>query len=190
MPYRLTISEAWDTRVSLGIEFIVQQTSGKVYPIEINPRLTGALPMLSLLHLQAGTIPLEAFHLLEFLDIPYLMDRNALNKRYAETVTGSHLLLFRPPASKTGVAVVKARSLRIQPLEEGISFRKGGQWRYQDIGNENQFILADGPMHVKAGDVTQQDSHDRLCRASLFISGGGPKRHAFPAGPIGGKLGP
>ena len=147
----------------LGIDFIVQQTSGKVYPIEINPRLTGALPMLSMLHLQAGTIPLEAFHLLEFLDIPYLMDRNALNKRYAETVTGSHLLLFRPPASKTGVAVVRPGLYEYSPSKKGFHFVKETM-AYQDIGNENQFILADGPMHVKAGDVTQEDSHDRLCR--------------------------
>ena len=147
----------------LGIDFIVQQTSGKVYPIEINPRLTGALPMLSMLHLQAGIIPLEAFHLLEFLDIPYRMDRNALNKRYAETVTGSHLLLFRPPASKTGVAVVNPGLYEYNPSAKRFHFVRETM-DYQDIGNENQFVLADGPMYGKAGDVTQQDSHDRLCR--------------------------
>ena len=50
----------------LGIDFIVHETQGKAWPIEINPRLTGALPMLSLLHLQSGTIPMEVFHMLEF----------------------------------------------------------------------------------------------------------------------------
>ena len=147
----------------LGIDFIVQQKSGKVYPIEINPRLTGALPMLSLLHLQEGVIPMEAFHMLEFLDIPYRMDRDALNKHYSETVTGSHLLLFRPPAPKTRGAIVRPGLYEYSPLKQGFHFVKETM-AYQDIGNENRFILTDGPMYGNAGEATQQDSHDRLCR--------------------------
>lgn len=147
----------------LGIDFIVQQKRGKVYPIEINPRLTGALPMLSLLHLQAGIIPLEAFHMLEFLDTPYRIDRNALNNRYAEPVTGSHLLLFRPPASKIRGVIVRPGLYEYSPSKEGFRFLKE-TLAYQDIRNENQFILTDGPMYGKAGEVTQQDSHEKLCR--------------------------
>ncbi|MCG6879371.1 MAG: ATP-grasp domain-containing protein [Deltaproteobacteria bacterium] len=147
----------------LGIDFIVHEKVEKVYPIEINPRLTGALPMLSLLHLQAGVIPLEAFHMLEFLDIPYRIDRNALNKRYAETVKGSHLLLFRPPASKTRGVIVRPGLYEYGPSKEGFHFLKEAL-AYQDIGKENQFILIDGPMYKKAGEVIRQDSLDRLCR--------------------------
>ncbi|EFK11021.1 ATP-grasp domain protein [delta proteobacterium NaphS2] len=147
----------------LGIDFIVQRKSGKVYPIEINPRLTGALPMLSLLHLQEGIIPMEAFHMLEFLEIPYRLDRNAINKRYAETVTGSHILLFRPPASKTRGAIVRPGLYEYSPSERGFHFLKETM-AYQDIGNEDRFILTDGPMYGKAREATRQDSHDRLCR--------------------------
>ena len=39
---------------------------GIIYPKEINPRLTGGLPMLSMLLKEQGLPPLEAFHLLEF----------------------------------------------------------------------------------------------------------------------------
>ncbi|MBU0736203.1 MAG: ATP-grasp domain-containing protein, partial [Proteobacteria bacterium] len=58
----------------LGIDFIGDERGREIYPIEINPRLTGAFPMLSLLHLEKGIIPLEIFHMLEFLDLPYRID--------------------------------------------------------------------------------------------------------------------
>ena len=77
-----------------GIDFIVQPEEEKVYPVEINPRLTGAFPVLSLLHLTHGIVPMEAFHLLEFLNMPYQVDVEGLNRQYARPLNGSHLLVF------------------------------------------------------------------------------------------------
>ena len=148
----------------LGIDFIVHETQGKAWPIEINPRLTGALPMLSLLHLQSGIIPMEVFHMLEFLDVPYRIDREALNKQYAGVVEGSHLLVFQPPVPENG---------NQEPLRPGLyeyGPKKVGRGErffaliketleYGDIQNENQFILSDGPRSTPGG-----DSHSRLCR--------------------------
>jgi len=145
----------------LGIDFIVNQT--EVYPIEINPRLTGALPMLSLLHLQSGTIPLEAFHMLEFLDIPYRIDRDALNRRYAQTVPGSHLLVFRSRGYNTGSVSLKPGLYEYDPMNGGIHFLRE-TLNYQDIKSEKQFILSDGPRIEKSNEPPSQDSHSRLCR--------------------------
>jgi len=148
----------------LGIDFVVQKKQGKVCPIEINPRLTGALPMLSLLHLQSGTIPLEAFHMLEFLEIPYRIDRDALNSRYAETVQGSHLLLFRPLGSENrGGELLNPGLYEYEPTNGGFRFLKE-TWEYQHIQNENQFILSDGPRLPADKGSHRRDSHSRLCR--------------------------
>ena len=38
----------------LGIDFVVDSDDHKVYPLEINPRLTGAFPVLSQIHLKNG----------------------------------------------------------------------------------------------------------------------------------------
>jgi len=145
----------------LGIDFIVQEE--KVYPIEINPRLTGALPMLSLLHLQRGTIPLEAFHMLEFLDIPYRMDLNALNSRYAQTVQGSHLLIFRPQGVSRHDASLNPGLYEYEPKHQKFHFLKE-TLSYGDIESEKQFILSDGPRLEKSKESPSRDSHSRLCR--------------------------
>ncbi|MCP4576322.1 MAG: ATP-grasp domain-containing protein [Deltaproteobacteria bacterium] len=148
----------------LGIDFIVHETEGKACPIEINPRLTGALPMLSLLHLQSGTIPMEAFHMLEFLEIPYRIDPEALNRRYAETVQGSHLLLFQPPrAGNRGNVPLRAGLYEYGPTNGGGRFLKE-TLEYEHIQSENQFILSDGPRLTTGKESPCWDSHSRLCR--------------------------
>ena len=148
----------------LGIDFIVQEKRGKACPIEINPRLTGALPMLSLLHLQSGAIPLEAFHMLEFLKIPYRIDRDALNSRYAETIQGSHLLVFRPPGFENRRnASLKSGLYEYEPTNGGFCFLKE-TLEYQHIQSKNQFILSDGPRLATDKASRGRDSHSRLCR--------------------------
>ena len=164
----------------LGIDFIVRETDGKAFPIEINPRLTGALPMLSLLHLQSGIIPLEAFHMLEFLGVPYRIDREALNRRYAETVQGSHLLVFRPPGpEKRGRAPLRSGIYEYGPTNGGFRFLKE-TLEYDHIQNENQFILSDGPRLTTGNESPGRDSHSRLCRL-LF---------SYPVMDIRGALSP
>ena len=147
----------------LGIDFIVHETDGKIFPIEINPRLTGALPMLSLLQLQSGTVPMEAFHMLEFLGIPYRIDREALNRCYAETVRGSHLLLFRPPGSENrGNGPLRPGLYEYGPSNGGGRFLRE-TLEYEHIQSENQFILSDGP-RLTTEKEPHRDSHSRLCR--------------------------
>jgi len=148
----------------LGIDFIVHEKREKVFPIEINPRLTGALPMLSLLHLQSGIIPLEAFHILEFLDIPYRIDRDELNRRYAETVRGSHLLVFRWPGFENRVGASLSPGLyEYEPAKRGFCFLRE-TLEYGHLQSENQFILSDGPRLDKDDASKSLDSHSRLCR--------------------------
>jgi ATP-grasp domain-containing protein len=164
----------------LGIDFIVHETEGKACPIEINPRLTGALPMLSLLHLQSGTVPMEAFHMLEFLEIPYRIDREALNRRYAETVQGSHLLVFRPlKAGNGGNIPLKSGLYEYDPTDRGFRFLKE-TLEYEHIQSENQFILTDGPRLTTGKEPFCWDSHNRLCRL-LF---------SYPVMDIKGALSP
>ncbi len=147
----------------LGIDFIVSDRDQTVYPIEINPRLTGALPMLSLLHHKRGTVPLEAFHMLEFLEIPYEIDRDALNRRYAETVRGSHLLIFRPKGFEERGASLKPGLYRYESKKEGFRFVEE-TLAYERIKSDEAFILADGPTFAAEKGSSHGDSHTRLCR--------------------------
>jgi len=147
----------------LGIDFIIDERGREIWPIEINPRFTGAFPMLSLLHLQNGIIPLDIFHMLEFLDFPYQIDLEELNQTYQEPLKGSHLLLFLPAGGE------RARFDRLlpglyeyEPGEKQFFFRRDAM-EYRDIQNESQFVLVDGPPDIEGNGAVPTDPIDRLC---------------------------
>jgi hypothetical protein len=164
----------------LGIDFVIDEESEAVYPLEINPRFTGAFPMLSLLHIQNGVIPLDVFHLIEFLNLPCRIDVAELNRRYQAPLKGSHLLLFFP---STGQAVrgfrVRAGLYEVTPREGAIRFVRDGMG-YADIQNENEFVVVDGPPASGAGKGAPSDSFSRLCHL-LF---------SYPVSDVGGALTP
>jgi hypothetical protein len=135
----------------LGIDFVIGEDDHRVYPLEINPRLTGAFPVLSQIHLKNGLIPLEAFHILEFLDIPYDIDVEELNAQYGHTMPGSHLLLFHP--EKKGAAIsgdLDAGIYEHDPQSGGMTLveRACG---FEKIKNERQFMVVDGPPGADPG---------------------------------------
>jgi hypothetical protein len=147
----------------LGVDFVIEEASKAVYPLEINPRFTGAFPMLSFLHIRQGIIPLDAFHLIEFLQLPCQVDVAAVNRTYQVPLKGSHLLLFFPRHPRA------IRGLRVRPgiyeAELGTPvarFVRDGI-EYADIRAENQFAVVDGPPVPKAGDEPPWDPFRRLC---------------------------
>ena len=150
-----------------GIDFIIDEQGRESYPIEINPRFTGAFPMLSLLHLQHGIIPLDVFHMLEFLDLPYQLDVEELNKQYARPIEGSHLLLFLPlRGQKVRFDRLLPGLYQYEPNEKRFFFRRDAM-EYRDIQNENQFVLVDGPPNIGGNNAVSTDPLGRLCH-TLF----------------------
>ncbi len=147
-----------------GIDFMVQPKVEKVYPLEINPRLTGAFPMLSLLHLGRGTIPMEAFHLLEFLNVPCRFDLESVNRQYAQPLIGTQLLVF---------CGVDREISGFRPLPAGIweySREKGSgsflkaSLNLEDVKKPGGFILADGPPAGNAMKSGIFNPLSRVCR--------------------------
>jgi hypothetical protein len=120
--------------------------------------------MLSLLQLGRQLIPLEAFHLLEFLNLPYQADIDGLNEAYASPLNGSHLLVY-PGANDTKITTQELRAgvHESDPQTGAISFLKEGL-DYQDLTNDDQFIIADGPPDRAEGAFVPADSLYRLCR--------------------------
>jgi len=147
----------------LGIDFVIDEEAEGVYPIEINPRLTGAFPMVSLLHIQNGIIPLDIFHILEFMDLPYRIDVAELNRRYQTPLKGSHLLLFFPPEGQDIRGFrMRAGLYEVGPRDKAVRFVREGTG-YRDIRNHNQFVVVDGPPLPGTGERISGDSFSRLC---------------------------
>jgi hypothetical protein len=148
----------------LGIDFLVTKDGKHIYPLECNPRLTGAFPMLSQLHLQNEAIPMDVFHILEFLGTPYHMDPLFLNDRYARTVRGSHIILFRLQNEiLTGGRPLLAGLYEFSPEEEAFSFKKEAI-DYRDFRNNQQFILTEGPLDSVCKNRAFMDPLERMGR--------------------------
>jgi len=148
----------------LGIDFLISHDNKQVYPLECNPRFTGAFPMLSQLQLGHNIIPMDVFHMLEFLDLPYDMDPASLNARYAEAIKGSHIILFRGSnALLTGGGLREAGLYERDPESEGINFVDAAS-DYREIRNERQFIIIDGPPDMGGHGLALKDPLQRLCR--------------------------
>ncbi len=148
----------------LGIDFLISRDDEQVYPLECNPRFTGAFPMLSQLQLWHNIIPMDVFHMLEFLDLPYEIDPTSLNARYAAVIRGSHIILFRgSKALLTGDGLRKAGLYERDPESGRITFVVAAS-DYREIRNGNQFIIIDGPPDIGEQGLALRDPLQRLCR--------------------------
>ncbi len=67
------------------IDFLTDLDNGEVYLGEINPRITGASSMTNLASFAHADAPLFLFHLLEYMKVPYELDVEELNRRWASS---------------------------------------------------------------------------------------------------------
>ncbi len=65
------------------IDFLLDLDSDKVYLGEVNPRITGASSMTNLAAFAHADAPLFLFHLLEWSDVDFEIDIEALNERWS-----------------------------------------------------------------------------------------------------------
>lgn len=145
----------------LGIDLVIEAGEGRVYPIEINPRYTGAFPMLSQLHMGWNLIPMDVFHMLEFMGLDYDIEPAYLNTRFEKEIRGSHLIMFRMGGDKrASKAGLMGGLYGHSPDSADIRFVQEAT-DYSEIGNERQFIVIDGPPD---GDLGSDDPLYRLCR--------------------------
>src|SRR5699024_1459755 len=66
------------------LDFLIDKDTGKLYLGEMNPRITGASSITNHAAFALSDMPLILFHLLEWMDIDYEIDTDALNKRWTE----------------------------------------------------------------------------------------------------------
>ncbi len=67
------------------LDFLIDKDTGDMWLGELNPRVTGASSMTNHAAFAHADAPLFLFHLLEFSDVPFELDVEALNGRWADT---------------------------------------------------------------------------------------------------------
>jgi hypothetical protein len=65
------------------LDFLIDKASGEIYLGELNPRITGASSMTNHAAFAHADAPLFLFHLLEFSGVPFELDIEELNARWA-----------------------------------------------------------------------------------------------------------
>ena len=146
-----------------GIDLVVDEKAHVVYPVECNTRYTGAFPMLSMLHVRNGAIPMDLFHILEFLDVDYEIDVDALNEAYRRPIGGGHIILFNKSHVPLKVGRdVRSGVYRYDPRGHRIEFMREGLG-YEDLRGDDEFILTDG-VPRKENIVVFNDELTRMCR--------------------------
>ncbi|MEA2113226.1 MAG: ATP-grasp domain-containing protein [Patescibacteria group bacterium] len=148
-----------------GLDFILNEKTGKLYVVECNPRLVGTLPTINMAQALNNEVPILACHVLEFLGIDYQMDIKAINKSMRQEKRGAHMFI----RNITGRWARNHRQLRA-----GIyKLTKKNKLKYLRPGydlchlkNNKEFLLADG--------VPLKKSHfspnRRLCRVLTLNS--------------------
>jgi hypothetical protein len=124
-----------------GLDLMWDKENNSLVPLEINPRLLGTFPAAVYVQLEKKEVPLIAFHILEFLNIPYkIKGENTYRKDLPRH--GAHIILHNPEKYDVvcqnqlqgGVYVLNKNWLRY--LRSGVEL--------SDIKNKNEFIITEG----------------------------------------------
>ncbi len=123
------------------LDLIIDEHHNEVYIVECNSRYTWALPLLSMLDMQANNLPMDVFHLLEHLNIDYSMDFDTINQAYKNKKNGSHIILSNKQEEHIMCKKELPSWVYIHKNHELIFQREG--YSYADIQNEHEFIITD-----------------------------------------------
>jgi hypothetical protein len=122
-------------RGCFGLDFLLDQDTNTLYLGEMNPRITGASPMTSQAMLDAESVPLLLFHLLEWFGADYELDVQAFNQQWlhAEQI-GSWSQMILDQTDDAPTVVLEAPS--------------SGLWRMQADGTIQFCRCATSPDNV------------------------------------------
>ncbi len=169
------------------LDFLADTGSGAMYLGELNPRVTGASSMTNVTAVAYGDMPLFLFHLLEFMDVDFEIDVDALNRRWAQPQAIDEWSQFILKDTADVVELINAAPTsgiwRLDPTGHGgIRFvRRETDWH--DVATEDEAfylrIAAEGQYRYPGADLgilvtrgrLQTDDHQLTERAHAWIHG-------------------
>lgn len=141
-----------------GLDLVIDKED-KVWPIECNARYTDAFPLLSFLQMEKGLLPMDAFHILENLEIDYELDFKRWEKAYWQNYQASQIILFNPLAG---------RAVNQGILKPGVYQLKAGKLEYlrpailpTELTGDKEYLFTEGVPN-KPGE--HYGLMDRVCR--------------------------
>jgi len=123
-----------------GLDVMVADND-EITAIECNSRYTGAFPVYTMMQLNQGEMPLDVYHLLEWLGVDYEVDLDEIRRVSRQPKHGAHLLLHNLEGEwATATRTVKAGVYSFAPQQ--IKYLRPG-FSLLDITSDDEFVLAD-----------------------------------------------
>jgi hypothetical protein len=103
------------------LDFLIDVDTNEIYLGELNPRITGASSITNHAVFALSDAPLFLFHLLEYMDQPYKLNVNALNRRWAreENIDSWSQLVIKHTKDSVELVTEAPRSGIYNILEDG-----------------------------------------------------------------------
>jgi len=119
------------------LDFLVDTSDKTVYLGEINPRISGASPLTNLITSRYGGVPLFLFHLLEFSDVDWDIDLDAVQARWGDFDHWTQLVLKQ--VSDEVELITRAPSSGLWRLGEDGQIRfLGPETDWHNVGGHNE----------------------------------------------------
>lgn len=132
------------------VDFLMDTDSDAVYLGEINPRVSGASPPTHLITSTYGGVPLFLFHLLEFLDVDYEVDLEAIQARWRDFDTWSQLIVKQTEDEVELITKAPLSGVWRMDAAGAIRFvRRAIDWNSVIDENEAFYMRAYGPAQYR-----------------------------------------
>ena len=167
------------------VDFLADRDTGELYLGEINPRISGASSMTNVTAGAYSDMPLFLFHLLEYMGVPFEIDVDEINTRWARTagedVWSQVIIKETDPEVELLTAAPKTGVWRLDP-QGRISFaRWANDWHNLVDETEGFYLQVAGPgdYRYKGADLgivvtrgrLQTDDHRLTERCLQWVQG-------------------
>lgn len=124
-----------------GIDFIYDDKTDELFPLECNPRFTGTIPVYSQLNLLSGAPPIDFFTLVAYLKIPIKFDFEAVNQAWKKHMDVSHVAIV-PYGIETMKISIATGVYSYDEKTKSLEFLRPGAFLHE-LKNNNEFLIID-----------------------------------------------
>ena len=150
------------------VDYLVDTDTGELYLGEINPRLSGISSMTNVTAGAYAELPLFLFHLLEYLDVDYVIDVDEINDRWADpdSVDVWSQVVIKQTEDRIGLITEAPRTgiWRSGPRGKLTYLRPATDWHDLQAEDEGFYLRVAGPGEYlyKGADIGVLVSRGRL----------------------------
>jgi biotin carboxylase len=142
-----------------AVDVLADLDTDEVYLGELNPRISGVSSMTNVTAGAYADIPLFLFHLLEYMDVDYIIDVDKINERWHELAADDvwAQLIMKEPGDSVERILVAPRTGTYQLTEDGqLTFLQvSNDWH--ELTNEDECfflrVYAPGDYRFKGADL-------------------------------------